>query len=67
MPHVTAGRAGFFFSVTGIAASQKIYDPHFKTEVEIPRTLKFTGKNFSNQAKLLSYGHTPVYLEVSHE
>ena len=67
MPHVTAGRAGFFFSVTGIGASRKVYDPQFKTDIEIPRTLKFTGKNFSNQAKLLSYGHTPVFLEVTHD
>lgn len=36
-----------------------------KSEIVVPRILKFHGKNFSNQAKLLSYGHTPVYLEVS--
>lgn len=38
-----------------------------KSEIIIPRVLKFHGKNFSNQAKLLSYGHTPVYLEVSNQ
>jgi len=67
MPHVTAGRAGFFFAVTGIEETRKAFDYTLKTEIEMPRTLKFMGKNFSNQAKLLGFGHTPVYLEVNHE
>ena len=48
MPHVTAGRAGFFFAVTGIEDTRKAFDYTLKTEIEMPRTLKFTGKNFSN-------------------
>lgn len=32
-----------------------------------PRVLRFLVKNFSNQAKLLGYGHTPVYLECTKE
>lgn len=48
MPHVTAGRAGFFFSVTGIVEPQQYFDNSFQTEVIKPRTLKFTGMNFSN-------------------
>lgn len=41
---------GFFFSVTG---------------VEPNSNLRFHFPKLSNQGKLLSYGHKPVYLKVS--
>ena len=34
-------------------------------EITVPRSVHINFKNLSNQAKLLSYGHTPVYLEVN--
>ena len=49
MPHVTAGRAGFFFSVTGIGSSRKVYDPQYKTEVEIPESRKIIGSGTSKK------------------
>ena len=67
MSQTNSGRTGFFFSVTGVAEQKTKIDAEFGGEVLIPRTLKFHIKNMSNQAKLLSYGHTPVYLEVNNQ
>ena len=43
---------GFFFSVTGVPANSNV---------------RFQFPKLSNQGKLLSYGHKPVYLKVSDE
>lgn len=48
---------GFFFSVTGIPKQQE--------NSQKDKNLRFHFTNMSNQAKLLSFGHKPVYLEVS--
>lgn len=65
LPELTAGRAGFFFSMTGIPEAKVKYDKALNCEVSVPRSVKFTFRNMSNQAKLMSYGHSPVYLEVT--
>lgn len=67
LPETSAGRAGFFFDVTGIPEASKKFDEELKCEVFEPRTLRLHFKNMSNQAKLMSYGHMPVYLEVNHQ
>ena len=43
---------GFFFSVTGVPENSNI---------------RFQFPKLSNQHKLMSYGHKPVYLKVSNE
>ena len=60
----STGKAGFFFAVSGFSEAKKVWDDQYKCEVFPPRTLVFHFKNMSNQMKLLSYGHMPVYLEV---
>ena len=47
---------GFFFSVSGV--------PKDKSK---DRYLKFNFNKLSNQSKLLSFGHKPIALEVSHQ
>ena len=64
MTDTSTGKAGFFFAVSGFPEASKSYNDQFKCEVFNPRTLRFHFKNMSNQIKLLSYGHMPVYLEV---
>ena len=51
-------RAQFYFSVTGVPAQRSM---------DQPRTLRFRVINESNQGRLLSYGHKPVYLIVPHK
>lgn len=48
-------RAQFYFSLSGLPAA----------EDDEPRSLRFRVINQSNQARLLSYGHKPVYLVLS--
>ena len=67
LPETTGGRAGFFFDVTNIPEASKKYDEELKCEVSEARTLRIHLKNMSNQAKLMSYGHMPVFLEVNHQ
>lgn len=67
LSETSTGKAGFFFDVSGIPEASKKFDEDLKCEVQEPRTLRIHFKNLSNQAKLLSYGHMPVYLEVSHQ
>jgi hypothetical protein len=67
LPETSTGKAGFFFDVTGLPEPDKKFDEELKCDVFEPRTLRIHLKNLSNQAKLLSYGHMPVFLEVSHQ
>jgi hypothetical protein len=67
LPETSTGKAGFFFDVSGVPEATKQFDEELKCEVTEARTLRILIKNLSNQAKLLSYGHMPVYLEVSHQ
>ena len=65
-PYKTEGHsvgAGFFFAVSGFSDLEKQYNDPFRSDIKIVR---FHFKNLSNQEKLLSYGHMPVYLEVDH-
>lgn len=48
LPQLTSGRAGFFFSMTGIPESRQKYDKTLNCEVSEPRTVKFSFKNMSN-------------------
>ena len=63
MTDTNTGKAGFFFAVSGFSEAKKSWDDHYQCDVFKPRTLRFHFKNMSNQIKLLSYGHMPVYLE----
>ena len=47
---------GFFFSVSGVPA-----------EEAKNRHLRFNFNKLSNQSKLLSFGHRPIAVEVSHQ
>lgn len=67
MTELNSGRAGFFFAVSGFPEEQVKMDHSLNCVLAVPRTLHVCFKNMSNQAKLLSYGHTPVCLEVSDE
>ena len=51
-------KAQFYFGVTGLPA---------QSSVETRRTLRFRVMNESQQAKLLSYGHKPVYVILSNQ
>ena len=55
MPYIEGekSRAQFYFGVSGLPA---------QSSVETRRTLRIRIKNQSQQAKLLSYGHKPVFL-----
>lgn len=67
MTETNTGRAGFFFAVSGFSPAEQKFDNQFNCDVFTPRTLRFHFKNLSNQIKLLSYGHMPVYLEVDNQ
>ena len=55
MPYIEGAksRAQFYFGLTGVPA---------QSSMETRRTLRIRIKNQSQQAKLLSYGHKPVFL-----
>jgi len=48
LPELTAGRAGFFFSMTGIPEARVKFDKALNCEVAVPRVVKFTLRNMSN-------------------
>ena len=60
LPYVEGSkqRAQFYFDVTGLPP---------QSSIETRRTLRFRVLNQSNQAKLLSYGHKPVFLVLSNQ
>lgn len=67
IPSNNAGRAGMFFAVSKVPAAVKSHNKTLNIECFKPRILRFHVRNFSNQAKLLSYGHTPCVLECKQE
>ena len=67
LSETNSGRAGFFFAVKGVPEATKKFDQALGGEIEVPRILNFKLKNMSMQSKLLGYGHSPVYLEISNK
>ena len=65
VPESNMGRAGFFFSITGLSDPKMVFDQSLQCDVQVQRIVKIYMKNMSNQAKLLSYGHMPVFYECS--
>ena len=57
LPEMNLGRAGFFFSVTNLPEARKQFDNEFGCEVEVPRNLRIHVRNFSNQTKMIGFGH----------